>query len=84
MLEVLLWIVSGLFHALFGAFLIGGFGCLYILPYLLARWSGHPDARGLLWVNLLAGWTIVAWLVCLTWVFLGAVRKGAGPGKRGE
>ena len=77
------WVIAGFSFVVvlvFGLVFAVGLGLLYLLPYLLARWSGHPDARGLLWVNLLAGWTVVAWLVCLLWVFFGAVRKDAGRG----
>jgi hypothetical protein len=37
----------------------------YFLPSMIA--SRHRNARAIFWLNLLAGWTGIGWLVALIW-----------------
>lgn len=51
---------------------------LYFLPWILAK---HRDMEGtgfLFLVNLLVGWSLIGWLVCLLWAALGQRRGHAG------
>ena len=48
---------------------------LYFLPTLLAGSRRHSDATGVAVTNLLFGWTVVGWLLCLVWV----LREPAHP-----
>jgi hypothetical protein len=40
---------------------------VYFLPFIIARWRGHPRSVLLGFLDLLLGWTVVAWIVCLVW-----------------
>ncbi|MPZ77983.1 MAG: superinfection immunity protein [Deltaproteobacteria bacterium] len=46
--------------------IVGGFP-LYILPFIIARIRGAEHRTGILWVNLLFGWTVLGWLAALIW-----------------
>jgi Superinfection immunity protein len=40
---------------------------LYLLPSVIA-WLRHHDQRtGIIWVNVLFGWTVLGWIVALLW-----------------
>lgn len=39
----------------------------YILPSLVAYWRKHPSKPAIILVNLLFGWTILAWFWALIW-----------------
>lgn len=43
--------------------------CIYYLPYLIANIKGHPQETAIFILNILAGWTIVAWIFALVWAF---------------
>ncbi len=38
---------------------------IYMLPARIAKKHNHPHAETLFMVNLLLGWTILTWLICL-------------------
>ncbi len=43
--------------------------CLYFLPYLFANSKCHPQETAIFVLNLFAGWTVIAWIICLVWTF---------------
>lgn len=43
--------------------------CLYFIPYLIANKKGHSQENAIFILNLLAGWTIIAWIIALVWAF---------------
>ncbi|MGH8320545.1 MAG: superinfection immunity protein [Gammaproteobacteria bacterium] len=46
-----------------------GFWIFYCLPGIIALLRSHRHAALIVMVNLLTGWTIVGWFVCLLWAF---------------
>lgn len=52
-IELLLWIAGGLF--------------VYFFPTYVAFVLHHNDWKGVFFVNLLLGWTILLWFVALVW-----------------
>lgn len=40
---------------------------VYFFPGILALLLGHVDWKGVLFTNLLIGWTIVGWFILLVW-----------------
>lgn len=42
-------------------------GILYCLPALSAHSQHHPHASAITIVNVLLGWTVIGWIVCLAW-----------------
>ena len=46
---------------------------LYFLPTVIAANRGH-QITGILLLNLLFGWTVIAWFALLLWVLLSAPR----------
>jgi hypothetical protein len=54
------------------AVLIGGFLLVYFVPTLVAWWLGHPHRAAIFWLNLLVGWTWLAWFLLLAWAVLPA------------
>lgn len=40
---------------------------VYFLPYLLARGRKKQNRQAIFWLNFLAGWTFVGWIVALVW-----------------
>lgn len=43
---------------------------LYLLPFIIAVFRHKKDKIALLIVNLFFGWTVLGWVVCLSWAFL--------------
>ena len=43
--------------------------CLYFLPYLIAFNKNHQQETAIFVLNLFAGWTVIAWIICLVWAF---------------
>jgi uncharacterized membrane protein YccC len=39
----------------------------YITPTIIALCRNHPQAEALTAVNVLLGWTVIAWALCLAW-----------------
>ena len=56
--------------------LITGF---YMLPGAIAIGRHHPSALGINLLNLLFGWTVLAWLIALIWSFGHVPRRVDGP-----
>ena len=51
---------------------------IYFLPTILAASRKLASAGGLLFVvNLLLGWTLIGWAVCLLWAALGQTQAQA-------
>ena len=42
---------------------------LYFLPYIIAHYKFHQQETAIFVLNLFAGWTFVAWIICLVWAF---------------
>jgi len=43
---------------------------IYLLPSALAVARRHRNRSALFLFNLLAGWTIVGWVICLIWAVI--------------
>lgn len=43
--------------------------CLYFLPYIIAHYKLHQQQTAIFVLNLFAGWTVIAWIICLVWAF---------------
>jgi hypothetical protein len=57
---------------------VGGaalFAALYFLPALVAALRNHHQATAIGVLNLLAGWTVLGWVLAIVWAFT-AVQKG--------
>jgi hypothetical protein len=55
---------------------VSGFLMLYFLPTIVARKRGIAVGTEMIfWVNLLIGWTVIGWVVCLLWAALGESRQ---------
>jgi hypothetical protein len=37
----------------------------YFLPYLISNIKKHPSEAKIFWINLLAGWLIIPWIILL-------------------
>lgn len=46
---------------------VAGIFYVYFFPGILAFLLRHVDWKGVLWTNLLIGWTIVGWFILLVW-----------------
>lgn len=42
---------------------------LYVLPTIIAVMRGHPNIAPIAIVNILLGWSFIAWVVSLAWAF---------------
>lgn len=62
---------------LYLVFLVIGMG-VYLLPTLLAGYRNHHHAAWIGIVNLLLGWTIFGWIVCLGWAAYGDAATDGG------
>jgi hypothetical protein len=40
---------------------------LYVIPGLVARSRNHPHAMAIVALNVLAGWTVVGWIIAFVW-----------------
>jgi len=45
---------------------------LFLLPTIIAIVGHKRYAAGILFVNLLTGWTVIGWVVALAWSFIAA------------
>ena len=45
----------------------GALAALYVLPSVIATAKRHRNGRAVVALNLLAGWTIIGWVVALVW-----------------
>jgi hypothetical protein len=41
--------------------------CLYFLPSIEARINQQPNAMSIFLVNLFLGWTLIGWVVAISW-----------------
>lgn len=46
----------------------------YLLPLMIAFYRDHQKYTTIFLVNLLLGWTVVVWFICLIWALFGASR----------
>lgn len=66
--------ISGTFAGIIGMAIVLACIALYFLPAIIGG-SRHIDASGALFlVNLLFGWTVLGWFLCLIWAGSGATR----------
>jgi hypothetical protein len=51
---------------LFVIFFVTG-ALMYLLPTIIARVRNHRQTGPICVINMLLGWTFLAWVVCLAW-----------------
>ncbi|HEX4260174.1 MAG TPA: superinfection immunity protein [Acetobacteraceae bacterium] len=70
------WHPFGMFGFMGHTMLIGVaiWAAIYFLPTIIARSRDVASGGGLFWVNLLFGWTMIGWVLCLFWAILGQTR----------
>lgn len=54
---------------MFGVIIGGLLPCIYFLPYIIAHSKKHTQETAILILNLLAGWTCIAWIIAIIWSF---------------
>jgi len=47
----------------------------YFLPSIVAQSRGHQSKLAIFVLNLLLGWTVIAWIACLVWSCTGLAGK---------
>lgn len=52
---------------------------LYMLPSWVARKHGHRNLAALKAANILLGWTLVGWALCLVWSLMNSQRTQPAP-----
>lgn len=40
---------------------------VYLMPWFIAKWRGHPRSGALFVINVFLGWTFAVWVGCLVW-----------------
>lgn len=50
---------------------------VYFLPAIVASSRGHHQATAITVLNLVAGWTLVGWVVALVWAFVRPPKSGS-------
>ncbi len=50
-----------------GIILIAAAVGLYFLPAFIAGFRSHPNTNPILFLTLLGGWTIIAWIIAMVW-----------------
>ncbi len=53
--------------AIAGLLLLGSIVIIYFLPYFLAVQRKHPNRVPIGIINVFLGWTLIGWIVALTW-----------------
>lgn len=43
---------------------------IYFLPMMIAFYRRHENYTAIFLINLLLGWTVVAWVACFVWAFI--------------
>lgn len=57
-----------IFSSFFIIILIGAVTvCSYMLPYLIAKIRNHNQLLAIGVLNILAGWTLLGWIVAIVW-----------------
>lgn len=51
---------------------------IYLIPSMIAFGGGKQNAGLIIFVNIVAGWTLIGWLLVLIWSIMGPARK---PGR---
>ena len=51
-------------------FLVIALAALYVLPAAIAWQHKHRHAKAIIALDLLAGWTVIGWLVALVWALV--------------
>lgn len=46
---------------------IAGVFAVYFLPGLIGLVRGHHNGNAITALNLLAGWTVIGWIIALVW-----------------
>jgi hypothetical protein len=49
---------------------LGLIAAIYFLPSMLAVARHHRNASALFLLNLLAGWTVIGWVISLIWAMI--------------
>ncbi len=52
---------------IFGFMILIILGVLYFLPTIVANLTNKGNTAAIAMLNLLLGWTVVGWIVCLVW-----------------
>ncbi len=52
---------------IFGFMILIILGVLYFLPTIVANLTNKRNTAAIAMLNLLLGWTVVGWIVCLVW-----------------
>ena len=74
-----------------GTFAVGGMLCVivsvvaglvvYFAPVLVALLRGHPNMAPIMIVNFFLGWSLIGWVVALSWAFTAQERHRADYGR---
>ncbi|MFK5912987.1 MAG: superinfection immunity protein [Woeseiaceae bacterium] len=48
---------------------------VYFIPSFVATKRGHSAVNGIIFVNLIAGWSLIGWVVCLIWAYSNSESK---------
>ena len=59
------------------AALFAGSLAMYLLPTIVAVGRKHPEVGAIALLNLLFGWTVIAWVAALRWCFRYASAESA-------
>lgn len=46
---------------------------VYFLPAMIANYRKHNNNTAILLSNLIFGWTVIGWLICLIWSSTGNI-----------
>lgn len=49
---------------------------VYFLPWGVAACRNHKRSWGVFWLNLLAGWSLIGWIVAISWAIIGEAEGG--------
>jgi hypothetical protein len=52
---------------------------VYFLPFIVANMRGHCQSLAIFMLNLLAGWTVLGWVVAIVWACTDNVRSRPQP-----
>jgi len=49
--------------------------CIYLFPSMIAGKRDHHAFTGIFLINILVGWTVIGWIVCLIWAYSRVEKK---------